>query len=376
MGLRAFMLGAQGLREGVEQYAAGSEAEALGKAQSAYRESAPTLIQQIRAEASPEKQAQLAGQYQNLVSRAKMSKEDPYSDVIAKMLFKPVGASGAPLTKEQLTALNPDASVEAVDAASQVQDPKIQAKVIADWNVNNRSNKNRAITNEKMSVAQGTKGFDVINKTSDAFRTEGYGVKSIKDIADMKGQLPDNILGNFVIRNVGNEKGPLSDSDRAAIMGVFQFEGQWDEFASRFKGGSYSKMNPEVRTQLESIIKKAAANFDARKAEAYAQDLSGLYSSQSRLKDSDGNPTGILKDTLERLKKEKVPVEFDPKSKSFVVNKSQKKMSGGRGQLVAEAGKIKDPALKTRYMQYLNKNEAKEFSDEEVNHILKQMQGK
>lgn len=352
--LRDFLLGAQQFDSGVDQYASGIRAKDQGLAFDELKQKSPSLLQRIQSQ-DKQDSAAAAAEYNDLSIRSGKSKEDPYAEAIAKHLFPSVARGGSvPLTQEQIDAGYSYVDPTVRQAAASVQDPKIQQKILDSHSTNDRSNKNRAITNERVDTNQGTSAYNKLDKSEDAFREQDYKLKEISNALKANTSLGDNIAFGYIARSIAQEKGPLTDNDIARIQGVTGLQGSLDEFKSKFTGDVYEKLQPKQKQQVEAIIANNAKNFGAKKAEALTADLNGLYQANSRLRDKDGNPDKILKQRLDSYKKQGLPIDFDPETKTFNVKSPTRTYTGNASDLIKAAG-AKSPQMLQNLQSVLSK---------------------
>lgn len=374
MGLRDFLMGAKQFEEGGTQF--GKTAEDIRK-QAAVEEIAkqsPDLFNRIRGGDTG-----AAATYNSLGIQA--GQKDQMADRIAQYAFPSTSQSGKniPYTMDEIRQLPQakDKSEEDLVALSKASRAAQDAyfnqtrDVVKEIGVQNRSDRQFGLQTENTSTKQGTKAFDVLNKTQDAFRENDYKIKEINDAFKRKTSIDDNLVFNYIARQVGGEKGPLNVDDIQRVQGVIGFKGRAEELKAYFTGDTYKKLSPQQRDALRAIVENNAKNFNDKKAESYAQDLTDLYSSQPRLRDKDGNPTGILASKLNQLKSEKVPVSFDKNTKSFVVEKKTSTHTGDMSSLINSANSIKDPAIKQKWIGYLNSK--KDFTSEEMAHLSEKL---
>lgn len=372
MSIRDFLMGAQQLQSGAESFSNDIKSIRQQNALDTLQQQSPDIFKQIRT-GTPEQQASAAAKYNQLSIQS--GQKDNFANDIGKYVFNNKAEGQAtPLTKDQIQNLYPDAPSSAVDSASQIKDIKAQQKALSDLGVSKRSSRNYGQSSEKITAGQGTKAFDVLNKSEDAFRDQDYKLKEIQQALQRGTSLDDNIAFGYIARSVAAEKGPLSDADIARIQGITGYQGALNEFKSRFTGDVYAKLSPQQKDNIKKVVANNAQNFSSKKAEALSYDLNGLYQAETRLKDKEGNPTGILKQRLDAYKKQGVPIDFDPKSKSFVVEKGSNTATGDMSDLLQSASTIKDPAIRAQFIGSLNKRVGQALTPDQVNQIKTKIQ--
>lgn len=376
MGLRSFLMGTQQLQSGLGEYAKGEESIRQRAAKDAFLNEQPNLIRKYQETQDPIEKARVGAEYVKGTINAGVYKEDPYAEVIAKSLLSKgdeVKPGTQVLPESAIAALQSGNASEIRKETAKLKDPKAQQFMLAQAGIEARSGRNYGLSTEKTTTAQQTKAYENLNKTEDAFREQDFKIKEIQQALKSNTSLGDNIAFGYIARSVAQEKGPLSDQDIARIQGITGFQGTANEFKARFSGDTYSKLSPEQKKAIEGIISNNAQNFQAKKAETLAADLNGLYQSQSRLKDSDGNPTGILKQRLDQYKKQGIPVTFDKENKSFVVGKPAKTVTGNMTSLINSASAIKDPIVKQQFLNAIQKRAGEDISEEQMNQMMKKI---
>lgn len=366
MGLRDFLMGAQQFGQSGQEFGQTANTIRQQVAQQDLAAAMPDLLGKLRT-GTPEEQAQLAGEFGAKEMMAGV--KSPYSEQIGKFAL-PTKLQGGdvPLTAEQLAGaysyLNPGEiasiaglpSIKAQQAAINSSQKNTQLA-----GTQKRFEENQGNIKGNQSNKQSTKAFDVLNKTQDAFREKDYGILEIKQALDRNTSIDDNLVFNYVARQIGGEKGPLNEGDIQRVQGIIGIKGTAEELKAKFTGDTYNKLSQQQKDQLRKIVEGNAANFAAKKAAAFAQDLNGLYSSQEKLQDENGNPTGILASTLKDLKDQKIPVTFDEKTKRFVVEKKSSHV-GKKAELINEASSLPDSPEKTALLSALN-GTSKEIDD-------------
>lgn len=373
MGLRDFLTGAQQFQQGGQEFSDTASKIRQQAAQQDLANKRADLYNQIRS-GTPDQQSQAAANLSYLESQAGI--KDPYAPEIGKMVF-PDKSTKSAYSIDAVKQLMPDATPEEqykfANQSREAQDAILKQRQAAthEAGVQSRFEKSQGTTVSGQENKQETKAFDVLNKTKDAFREKDYGLKEIRQALDRNTAIADNLVFNYVARQIGGEKGPLNEGDIQRAQGIIGFQGKAEEAKAFFTGKNYEKLSPDQKSELRGIVENNAKNFAEKKAVALAQDLNDLYSSQSKLRDADGNPVGILKSTLNELKKDKIPVTFDPQTKSFVVDKSTTEHTGGTQNLIKSASAIKDPAVKQKWITWLNANP--NLSQDQIDHIAPQI---
>lgn len=332
MGLRDFMLGVEQFKSGMSDLEKAKRMEEIRNAQEG-------VVNDIRTQYGEEK----AKAYSNAVQ----SGDKLLQAHMLNQLFPSSSQSGGLITDAAAAKIAaPGATDEEIATIIGAKDAKQQAAILGgvktkynQAQITGRQQTQLASTEQERGQKQSTKAFDVINKTKDAFREEESTIEMVKKAMQNKNAVDDAIVFNFVARNVTKEKGPLSDNDIQRLQGIIGVQATGAELASYFSGKNYTRLSEEQRKAVRDVVNRASEQFQSRRATAYAQDLSDLYNSQAKLKDKNGNPTGILKSTLEEAKSQGVPIEFDPKEKAFVVKKSI-----GQGVGEVEASLLREAA--------------------------------
>lgn len=379
-GLRDFLLGAQQFQQGTGDYANSAEKIRLLAGREEYQKAIPVLFEAAKSQ-DPNVRAQALGQLSGFASEGIIDKSDPTYESLARNLLPDQSKVKTPIPLETIKMAVPGKSEEEYAAISKMprEDQELLVKQVnfqqKEAGTERRSARNYALQTEKTGSQQGTKAFDVLNKSEDAFREQDYKIKEIKQALKRGTSIDDNIAFGYIARSVAQEKGPLSDSDIARIQGVTGLPGSIEEFKARFNGDVYAKLSQAQKDNLKKIIETNANNFHEKKAESLAYDLNGLYQSQSRLKDKEGNPSGLLKQRLDAYKKEGVPIDFNKESKTFEVGKTAVTHSGNSADLISAANNIKDESVKKQYLDYFNRNADKEFTEKEIAHIRAGMAG-
>lgn len=327
MGLRDFLLGAQQFSEGTKGMRETLDLEKKREAQEALRAQYPSIIENLRSGAGMENQG-----LSDLLQNANAAGDD--NNLLVKYtLENMIGSKNKKArTVEAMKAINPNLTPEDLQAAEAMtfaeQSDLLKARLDPKTAALEQGRQNRFTTGQKRltevdAQKQATKTFDVLNKTKDAFRAEDYQLQSIRDTMKRGGQLADNIVANYVIRGVGAEKGPLSDSDRAAIMGIVPIANTWEEFKSRFTQKEYDKLSDSTRRQLADVVKISAEKFESRKANAMTQDVRDLYLANPKLRDENGQPLGQLKAEVDDLKKMGLNITFSKDGQVTVAGKKK-----------------------------------------------------
>ena len=169
--------------------------------------------------------------------------------------------------------------------------------------------------NKQFIQGQRTALNSELSKISKNIRETDELYNNVKD-AMAKGTLPaDAVVFNFLARKLANEKGPLSDSDRAQFISR-AFEGDKQKFDNFISGASTSPLTDEQRQAFKDLIDQSVKNYEKVKASAVEDTLSQAI----------GGKPDLFTDTADKLATDfakKYGFEYTKKDGVWELNKKE-----------------------------------------------------
>jgi len=139
------------------------------------------------------------------------------------------------------------------------------------------SSQGRLTKNEKYVKPFETFRKDLANETK-LLDSEANSLVKAQSLLAM-GKLPaDSAVVNYMARQVGGEKGPLSDQDRAAFL-ARSLNGTETQMLNFLTSGDETKLTDDQRATYKSMLKTTAANIDKFRGQRVNQRLTEFQAS-------------------------------------------------------------------------------------------------
>lgn len=288
---------------------------------------------------------------------------DYAGQALAQNMLPKAKPGSARMTREQIKLKLPDGTPDdVIDSIYNTQDgTQQQSMVDAQFKRKGVEQKDKTIALTEKAEVRRTEQVPM-NQAKDFSKSftdqekeiqkEELAIKNASKQLDLGKAAGDSSVINFIVRHIGGEKGPLSDSDRAAFM-ARMIGGDYQRALNFVTNQDESYLTDPQRETFRAIIKKAAQTFDEYKGRRLGTILSASHGAQRKLYSKDDVPDRVLTEAATRN-------DFEYQGNGKWVRKVKTtEHTGDMASLVTTAGKIQDPTKRMQAQRALEIYKAK-----------------